>query len=416
MRRINVKHGDAIVNAAIALLCLIVLVGCSSVSPDVTRLTATPRPTHTPVPTRTPIPTRTPTLTPTPTNTPLVQMTVLVSDYGGRVDWSAQNVIAFSRYTTHDKLGGEINTMPPSGAPQVCVTCGQAVISHISNDQPAWTPDGKYIVFQSVDQALYDGLPYPTSQKNQLVQGGAGLDNNLWLITPDGASLYQLTTVAQGEASLHPHFSPDGKTLYWAAHSRDKFSGSWGLKLADFVDDLSGPHLENIRVFQPLGSTVFYESHNVWPDNGSGLFSTDANPTADLQPPCICAMDIGRLDFTTGVGVLLTSTTNVWNEHAQISPDGSRIVWASSQGYPFVPNSQWQQTLATDLWQMQPDGSNQHQITFFNTPGYPEYKGGRVIISDGSWNPTGDEYVVQMDVAIFPAAVSQVTVLTIGKP
>lgn len=399
---------------------LLFLVGCVATQPnndtDFTRLTATPRSTHTPVPTRTPIPTRTPTTTPTPTNTPLVQVSVLVPDYGGRVDWSAQNVIAFSKFATHDKWGAEIYTMHPDGSEQLCLTCVLPQVSHLSNDQPAWTPDGKYIVFQSVDEVLYNGLPYPTPQKNAMTQGGAGLDNNLWLITPDGANIYQLTTIVQGEASLHPHFSPDGKTLYWSARTRDRFTGSWGLKLADFVDDASGPHLANIRILQPLGATVFYESHNVWPDNGSGLFSTDANPTADLKPPCTCAMNIGRLDFTSGISVLLTNTSNVWQEHAQISPDGSHIVWVSSQGYPFVPSNQWQQTLATDFWEMNSDGTNQHQITWFNTPGHPEYHGGRTIVSDGSWSPDNVHYVAQMDVAVFPAAVSQVVVLTIGVP
>lgn len=399
---------------AIVIAALVIFGGSGAFTPAlvplVFRATATPRPT------RTPIPSRTPTTTPTPTATPLVQTQILVPDYGGRVDWSTQNIIAFSKFQTHDKLGAEIYTMLPSGENQTCLTCGKGQISHISNDQPAWASDGKYIVFQSVDEALYNGLAYPLDQRNALTQGGSGLDNNLWLITPDATQVIQLTTIAQGEGSLHPHFSPDGKTLYWASLRRGdhNIGSSWSLSLADFIDDVSGPHLVNVRWWQPLGTQFFYESHNVFPDNRGGLFSTDANPTT--EPPCVCALNIGRLDFTSGVAVLLTNSTDVWQEHGQISPDGSRIVWASSQGYPFTPSPQWQQTLKTDLWMMAPDGSGQHQITWFNTPGKPEYHGGRTIVSDGSWNPTGDRYVVQMDVAVFPAAVSQVAVLTIGGP
>jgi len=125
-------------------------------------------------------------------------------------------------------------------------------------------------------------------------------------------------------------------------------------------------------------------------------------------------MNIGLLDLFTGVATELTTTTSTWNEHAQVRPDGKRIVWVSSQGYPFVPVANWEDTLATDLWMMNPDGSGKRQLTFFNTPGMPEYKGGRVILSDGSWNPAGDQYVVQADVAVFPAALSQVIVLRSG--
>src|SRR5439155_22140638 len=135
------------------------------------------------------------------------------------------------------------------------------------------------------------------------------------------------------------------------------------------------------------------ETHNFSPGNQSALFTTDANPTEALQPSvCTCALNIGILSFSTGQATLLTSTTDVWNEHAQMAPNGQKIVWVSSQGYPFTPVANWQDTLATDLWMMNPDGSNKQQITFFNTPGMPEYKGGRVILSDGSWNPTGHAY------------------------
>jgi Tol biopolymer transport system component len=378
--------------------------------------TYTPRPTWTPFPTRTPIPTRTPTATPTATNTPLVNSTVLVADHGGRVDWSAQNVIAYSEYVS-DKLGGEIYTMNPDGSAQTCLTCNNSQLSHVSNDQPAWTPNGKYIVFQSVDQALYDALPGTQADRDQMTQGGAGVDNNLWLVTPDGRTLVQLTHIGQGEAVLHPHFSLDGTKLYWAARVMPATSpgGQWNLKEADFFDDSAGPRLANERSYQPEGQAVFYESHDFFPGNQSALFATDANPTEAQQPTvCTCALNIGVLNLSTGLATMLTNTTDVWNEHAQISPDGKRIVWISSQGYPFTPVANWTDTLATDLWMMNPDGSNKHQITFFNTPGKPEYKGGRVILSDGSWNPTSDQYVVQADVAVFPGAQSQVMVLQIG--
>jgi Tol biopolymer transport system component len=112
----------------------------------------------------------------------------------------------------------------------------------------------------------------------------------------------------------------------------------------------------------------------------------------------------------------LTSTTNVWNEHAHIPPDGKKIVWISSQGYPFTPAANWQSTLKTDLWMMNADGSGKQQVTFFNTPGNPQYTGARVILSDGSWNPAGDKYVMQMDSIDNRGDTSQVILLSFAAP
>ena len=43
---------------------------------------------------------------------------------------------------------------------------------------------------------------------------------------------------------------------------------------------------------------------------------------------------------------------------------------------------------------MKADGTGQTQLTHFNTPGYPEYKGGRTIVSDSSWSPDGKSLIM----------------------
>src|ERR1035437_10336454 len=157
--------------------------------------------------------------------------------------------------------------MNADGPNQVCLTCGKPQLSHLSNDQPAWTSDGKYVAFQSIDAALFNAMPMPEATKEQFTEGGAGIDNNLWLTPKDGSAFWQLTHVAANEGVLHPHFSPDGKELFWGA--RINRSGppagrarEGTLRIADFVVDASGPHLANIRDYQPLGRAVFYESHD----------------------------------------------------------------------------------------------------------------------------------------------------------
>ncbi|MDG7000131.1 MAG: hypothetical protein JRN15_13580 [Nitrososphaerota archaeon] len=45
---------------------------------------------------------------------------------------------------------------------------------------------------------------------------------------------------------------------------------------------------------------------------------------------------------------------------------------------------------------MNSNGSNPHQITFFNVPGSPEYNGSQVIIADSAWNPSGNRLVASV--------------------
>ena len=46
---------------------------------------------------------------------------------------------------------------------------------------------------------------------------------------------------------------------------------------------------------------------------------------------------------------------------------------------------------------MKMDGSEKTQLTHFNTPGYPEYKGGsRVIITDLAWSPDSEKVLLSL--------------------
>jgi Tol biopolymer transport system component len=311
--------------------------------------------------------------------------TVLPSN-AGRMDWLANpDLIAVSR---NDEAGRpQIYVAQGDYRDLQCLTCRSTLVPQESNDQPAWHPSGAWVVFQSVDPAL--SIPLASAALEQrLTQGGAGLNNNLWVISRDGTRAHQLTRVRSLEATLHPHFSHDGTRLFWTArdlnpNGRD---GQWSLKIADFVQDQSGVRLENVRRYQPLGAQAFYESHSFTPDNRKVLFS--ASPSA-----VIFDLDIYTLDLITGEVRNLTNSPGVWDEHAQASPSGQKIVWISSTGYPFTPSVAWQTTLRTDFWIMDADGSNKVKLTSFNEPGSPLNTGGRVIAADSTWNGAGDQLV-----------------------
>ena len=91
----------------------------------------------------------------------------------------------------------------------------------------------------------------------------------------------------------------------------------------------------------------------------------------------------------------LTSKPDVWDEHAHYSPDGTKIVWVSSRGYPYDPTTfeEAARSLKLDYWLMDADGSNKQRLSHFNEPGHNEYSGYPVITADSSWSPDGKKLV-----------------------
>lgn len=301
---------------------------------------------------------------------------VLVEERGGRLDWAGvNNIIVHSRYGNDGYY--DIWEMHPDGTHARCLTCDSPAIPQLHNGQPAWHPSGKYIIFQSQDPAL----PHGRKIDYYYTEPGHGLHNNLWITDPEGKVFYQLTKLKSGMALLHPCFSRDGSRLAWSERvGKDQLD--WAIKIADFAE-YPAPHLENIRLYQPAGK-VWYETHQFTAD-GSKILCTIASGNIAYSNYDIWVMDIETQNLTQ-----LTSSPDVWDEHAHYSPDGKKIVWVSSTGYPYTP-SNWGLTLKTDLWIMDADGLHKQRITYFNDPGYPEYTGKQIIMSDNCWSPDGKQ-------------------------
>jgi len=104
-------------------------------------------------------------------------------------------------------------------------------------------------------------------------------------------------------------------------------------------------------------------------------------------------LDIYTFDLETHELRQLTDSPGEWDEYAQFSSTGKKIVWISSTGYGMGTARRWWNYLKTDYWIMNADGSNKTRVTFYNK----EVEDGmRVICSDCSWNVNGTKLATTM--------------------
>lgn len=310
---------------------------------------------------------------------PVKTITTLIGDNGGRVDWGEKGIL-HSRYGEDGYY--DVWIMNEDGSNTRCLTCDTPHIPQLHNGQPAWHPSGKYIVFQSQDPSL----PHTYREDYILTQPGHGKHNNLW-ITNDEGNFCQLTHIDKNRSVLHPHFSHDGSKLLWSEKIGDG-PIDWAIMIADFVETPT-PHIEHVTPYQPLGN-VWYETHDFSPDDSKILLTIGTEEGYK-------GFDIWEMDIKTQDLTKLTDDPNCWDEHAHYSPDGTKIVWASSHGYLYDPNK-WQKSLKTELWMMNSDGSNKERLTYFNEPGHTECMGAPAIAADSSWSPDGTKLVVAVGV------------------
>ena len=145
---------------------------------------------------------------------------------------------------------------------------------------PAWSPDGKRIVYQSY------------------LKGAPGL----YLVGTNGADRKEIPVSTELNAS--PSFSPDGK---WIA-----YCGSVRGNPEIFVIGVDGTGLRRLTDNSALDSTPR------WAPNGRELAFTSNRQ----RTPQIYLMD------GEGANVRRVTLAGTWNDEASFSPDGSRIAFA----------------------------------------------------------------------------------------
>jgi hypothetical protein len=274
-----------------------------------------------------------------------VTVTVLIED-GGRVDWGhARDVIAFDRIG--DDGYADVFLVNPDGSDERCLSCDVDDLPQKHVGQPAWHPDGDFLVFQAEREDSGDGAGAVYA-----AHPGRGVKNDLWAMHVDSGEVFKLTDIPNeaGRGTLHAHFNAAGTQLYFSEMlapadplQRDLNLGAWQLVRADWIVDDGTPRLENHAAFSPGGRPLFYESHGPTPDDSRWLFSANIDESKGLS----FINDIFFVDLPD-VGEPTRLTTHAYNEHALMFADSERIMWMSNAGNPERGTDYWSASVSGD--------------------------------------------------------------------
>jgi Tol biopolymer transport system component len=297
--------------------------------------------------------------------------------------WSPDGTsIAFLRKPPNSGQA-DIFTIPARGGPEQKVAEISLNILDTTGSL-AWTPDGNWLVAPSRETA----------------QDPVGL----FLISPTDGTRRRLTRPPPDQSDLAPAIAPDGRTLAFMRSHSESVHSIYLLPLtAAFLsagEPQPLPSFPNLRVatpqWTPDGKALLFAAN---PREGMALWRTTVPAHGEAPPPPRREMYAAR-SFRIRVGPpsgaahrLMYSTEtqerNLWrvplamtgaspvpqrmgapsenNSGAQISPDGSRIVFESMR------------TGSTEIWIANIDGTNQRALTSFGGP----------VTGSPAWSPDG---------------------------
>src|SRR4051794_35275969 len=142
--------------------------------------------------------------------------------FGQAPDWMPDG-----RVVWHDDVTGKQQTYISAldGSGKQCLTCSQPGPNMVAQARP----QGDWILFHSWQgHNLTIGAP-----------GFGGMGSSLFVVSPDGKRIVQLTKNPEGMDDYHAYWSPDGKRLVWA-HLNWNFvetpdgRGYWDIRTANF--------------------------------------------------------------------------------------------------------------------------------------------------------------------------------------
>lgn len=306
------------------------------------------------------------------------------------VDWSPRgDWIAFDR---RDRQGfSQLWVARPDGSAERCLTCDFYQLRQHHSGSPTWHPSGKHIVFVVEKPVRSDGRPLPF-----LSVPGGNLGSDLWAVTFDGRDAFNLTSRGvEGGRALAPRFSHEGDQLAWSQRiaAGGGAWGQWGLHVARFSASRGVPRLRGIKVYQPGAQRRFMESYGFTADDRGVLFAANLDPG---QPEG--GLDLYVLRLESEELVRLTGSP-AFDRFARLTPDGRRVVWASSSGQresePLFERREKSTDLALDLWLMEVGGTEARRLTRFNDATDGGYIG-RVMTGTVAWSRDATQLLVPL--------------------
>jgi Tol biopolymer transport system component len=196
-----------------------------------------------------------------------------------------------------------------SGVPQIYISnidgTNVTPLTALENGacQPAWSPDGKLLVFIS-----------PCAKRVDFFEAGY-VDSSLYLMNADGTNITQLTNVPG--ADFDPAWSPDGKRIAFAS-MRDGNKQIYTLDVASLA-------VERLTITEPGTET----SQPAWSPDGKMI----AYMVKRVSTYQVWVMD----DTGQRNQQLVRSAQTIWDFNPIWSPDGAFLLFSERRSSGFSP-------------------------------------------------------------------------------